>query len=368
MQILLAAVTTGFLIAFFINPVIIKFFKKRNLLDSPGRRKIHKEENPSMGGIAIFAGFFVAVTIWIPFEGFAEYKYVFAALSIIFITGVRDDILPLRPIYKLAGQLIAASMVVFLTDIRLTSMYGLFGINELPLVLSYGLTLFTVIVITNSFNLIDGLDGLAGSIALIVLISLGSWFFLTGATTLAIASFCLAGAVIGFLNFNWQPAKIFMGDTGALLLGFFFSLLAIKFIDANSGLESGSPFKFTATVSTAVCILIVPLFDTLRIIIIRLVKRQSPFRPDRNHTHHVLMRLGFSHAQTAMALAFANLLFIGLAFLGKNESDMLLLPIIVGICVMASLTLDFLIIKRVTTKNGKKKMSSMMFKPPRQIL
>ena len=180
MAIQLAAAITSFVIAFLIVPIIIKYSLKRNILDIPGRRKIHKKVTPSMGGIAIFCGFFISSLIWINFGMWSEIKFILVALFVIFFIGVRDDLVPLRAILKLIGQILAASLLIFLFDLRLHSFYGILGIYDLPDAVSYLLTIFTIIIITNSFNLIDGLDGLAGTIAIIAL-------FLAGAAIAALS-------------------------------------------------------------------------------------------------------------------------------------------------------------------------------------
>src|SRR5688500_16932673 len=184
----LAAAITSFVICFLIVPVIIKYSLKRNLVDIPGRRKIHKKVTPSMGGIAIFCAFFISSVIWIELIRWTEIKWILVALFVIFFIGVRDDLVPLRAILKLIGQILAASLLIFFFDLRIDSLYGILGITVLPDWLSYIVTIFTIIIITNSFNLIDGLDGLAGSIALIALFCFGTWFYLIGDTTFAILS------------------------------------------------------------------------------------------------------------------------------------------------------------------------------------
>ncbi|UII27943.1 undecaprenyl/decaprenyl-phosphate alpha-N-acetylglucosaminyl 1-phosphate transferase [Fulvivirga maritima] len=348
MTAILLAIATSFIITFLVIPVIIKYSKKKSkLLDTPGRRKIHKKITPSMGGIGIFSGFFVALLVWLPLEGFEYFKYILAGTGIIFLVGMRDDIVPLRPLNKLIGQLIASSIVVLFSGVRLHSLYGLFGINELNEVASYLLTIFTFIVVTNSFNLIDGLDGLAGTIATIALGSFGIWFYLIDQPWVALLALSVAGAVVAFLTFNWEPSKIFMGDTGALVLGFLFSVLVITFIDANYNLPVDSPFRFRASITSGICVVIIPLFDTLRIFILRLSKKQSPFAPDKNHIHHALMRLGMKHSQTALALGFLNIVYILLAIICMNVKDAVLLPILIIFSVVLSLTLDFLIIRKL---------------------
>ena len=148
-------------------PVFIKFFKRKNFLDDPGGRKIHTAKTPAMGGLPIFIGFAISILIWAPFEILREVKFVLSSLSIMFIIGFRDDLINLRAYQKLIGQVAAAMIIIAICDIRFTSLYNLFGLQEVPLAVSYALSLFTIIVITNAYNLIDGIDGLSGSVGII---------------------------------------------------------------------------------------------------------------------------------------------------------------------------------------------------------
>lgn len=316
---------TAFLVTFLMFPVFIKFFKRRNFLDDPGGRKIHTAKTPAMGGLPIFIGFCIAILIWAPFEVLRETKYVLSALSIMFIIGFRDDLINLRAFQKLFGQIAAALIIVSVCDIRLMSLYGLFGIGQVPIVISYVLSVFTIIVITNAYNLIDGIDGLAGSVGVIASLFFGIWFFLNEQTSFALISFGFAGGLLAFLNFNWAPSKIFMGDTGSLLIGFFLSIVTIKFIDSNYSVQVGL-YSFGGSIGTAMAILILPLADTARVFVKRVAKGKSPMHPDRTHFHHILLRLGCNHAQSTGVLVTVNVIFVLLALVLKNFSDAIVIP------------------------------------------
>jgi UDP-GlcNAc:undecaprenyl-phosphate GlcNAc-1-phosphate transferase len=344
----LAALFTSFAVTFLLIPIIIKYSLQKNLVDVPGRRKIHKTQTPSMGGIGVFIGFLVSILIWINLSAWNDIKFVAFALIIAFITGLRDDLVPLRPIYKLIAQIFAGLILVILLDMRLHSFYGLIG-GEWPLWISYLITIFTIIVITNSFNLIDGLDGLAGTIATCSLGAFGAWFFLMGDTVFAVLAFSMIGAILGFLYFNWQPAKIFMGDTGSLVIGLFLSICTVRFINLNDSLSDDSALHFEASIATAGSFIIVPLIDTFRIVVLRLLKRQSPFKPDKQHIHHAFLRLGMSHAKTSLSLGGIQLLFIllAIAFM-KLGGDRILLPSLLILTATLSIILDRLLINKVS--------------------
>jgi UDP-GlcNAc:undecaprenyl-phosphate GlcNAc-1-phosphate transferase len=346
MPIYLASIVTSFLISFLIIPVIVKYSHQRNIVDVPGGRKIHKKVTPSMGGIAIFLGFFLSSIIWINSSLWQDIKFLLVPFMIIFFTGLRDDLIPLKPLVKLAGQVTAAAFLLYFLDLRLHSFYGLFGLEEWPIWISYIVTVFTIIVITNAFNLVDGLDGLAGSIASAILLFYGIWYYSMGDSIFSVFCFSMLGAIIAFLLFNWEPSEIFMGDTGALVIGMMLAVVTIRFINLNFGLTNNSPVRFDSTISTAACLIIVPLLDTTRIIILRLSKRQSPFKPDKSHIHHAIMRLGFSHSKTTFTLVSIQIFFILLALVFKNIGDKILLPIVIVLAIIFSITLDRMIINK----------------------
>jgi UDP-N-acetylmuramyl pentapeptide phosphotransferase/UDP-N-acetylglucosamine-1-phosphate transferase len=190
-------------------------------------------------------------------------------------------------------------------------MHGFLGIYEIPHIASIIFTIFTIIVITNSFNLIDGVDGLAGSLGVLTTLVFGTYFYFAGQLTYSVMAFALSGSIIAFLIYNYSPAKIFMGDTGSLLLGLINSILVIKFINV-----AGNPavkFPVEASPAIGVAILMIPLFDTLRVFTLRIIDRRSPFSPDRTHVHHFLLDCGLNHRQVTLTCVAANIAFIILA-------------------------------------------------------
>ena len=302
----------SFLITFFAIPVIIQVAKDKKLFDEPDERKVHKAVIPTLGGLGIFAGFIIATLLGVPQSTSSELQYFVAAAIVVFFLGVKDDILVLSASKKFAGQLIAAGILIKFGGVYINNMHGLLGVYEIPNVASIVLSLFTIIVITNSFNLIDGVDGLAGSLGFLTTIIFGSYFFYIGELTYAVMAFALAGSLISFLIYNFSPAKIFMGDTGSLLLGLVNSILVIKFINLAGNPGVAMPIESAPAIGFA--ILMIPLFDTLLVFGLRILDRRSPFRPDRTHIHHFLLDLGLCHRNTSLICVAANILFIGIAF------------------------------------------------------
>ena len=309
---ILLCISIAFSITYLSIPVIISVANNKKLYDVPDARKIHDTPIPSLGGLAIFAGFVMASITIISFAQAPDFQYFFAAFLVIFFLGLKDDILDISPIKKFIGQVLAAFLIIYKGNIQIQSMHGFMGIDQLPPVFSIFFTYLTIIVIINSFNLIDGVDGLASSLALMAVVIFGIYFYEVDMQAYSILSFATAGALVAFLIFNFHPAKIFMGDTGSLMLGLINAILVIKFINvANSGVKIPVP----SAPAVGFSILMIPLLDTLRVFGIRIGHRRSPFSPDRNHIHHLLLDRGMSHSAVTLTLVGVNLIFIVLVYM-----------------------------------------------------
>jgi UDP-GlcNAc:undecaprenyl-phosphate/decaprenyl-phosphate GlcNAc-1-phosphate transferase len=344
---ILLSFITAFITSYYIIPSVINVSKVKHLFDEPGERRSHTESTPSLGGVAIFAGIIFSVIFWTPNTYFGDLQYMLCAFVVIFLIGVKDDIVPMAPKKKLVGQLIAAGILVFKAGLRIDSLHGFFGINTIPNWISILLTIFTIIVIINSFNLIDGINGLSGSISTIICLALGIWFFLVDRNGLSILAFAVSGAVVAFLCYNFTPAKIFMGDTGALLLGLVCSILIIKFMSVNAEITLiKHPFAFKDAPVVAIGILILPLFDTARVFTIRVIRGRSPFSPDRLHIHHLLVDYGLSHMQATGVLATATIVFMVLVFLLQGIGNLQLLVVVLGLATILSLSLQTVVEKK----------------------
>lgn len=334
---ILLSAALAFLITYFAIPVIIQVAKDKKLFDEPDERKVHKAVIPTLGGLGIFAGFIIGTLMGVPSGTSMELQYFVAAAIVMFFLGMKDDVLILSASKKFIGQLIAAGIVIRFGGVQITNMHGLLGVYQIPHMASLALSLFTIIVITNSFNLIDGVDGLAGSLGLLTTLVFGSYFFYIGQFTYAVMAFALAGSLISFLIYNFPPAKIFMGDTGSLLLGLVNSILVIKFINFAAAPEAILPLEAAPAIGFA--ILMIPLADTLRVFGLRLLDRRSPFSPDRNHIHHFLLDLGFSHRKITLTCVSANILFIALAIALRQMGT----TTVMGILLLSALTLVSLV-------------------------
>ena len=305
-MLLLVSILVATLVTFILLPVVIKISKSIDLLDTPDRRKVHSVSVPSLGGVGIFIGFVMSIGIALPLADLAEMKLFLAGIIITFLLGVRDDMASLQAKQKVSVQLLCAFLVVYFSGIELHGLYGIFGIDSLPYGLSSILSVFVIMALTNSYNLIDGIDGLAGSVAFVILSFFGWIFFQLGEMALATLCLSFSGALLAFIFFNWFPAKIFMGDTGSMMLGFVISVLAIQIMNKTSGVHILGGIKIEAPVGLAVGALILPIYDTFRVFIIRLVSGKSPLAPDRNHIHHALLKLGLNHAKATSLLLLVN--------------------------------------------------------------
>jgi UDP-GlcNAc:undecaprenyl-phosphate GlcNAc-1-phosphate transferase len=286
------------LVALFSVPSIIQISHSKKLLDEPNHRSIHAARTPRLGGLSIFAGFMSAITIFGEFGGGVQ--QLLAGCVIMFFIGIKDDIISISAFKKFFVQIVATGIVVFIGDMRVSSLQGFLGIYELETGISYAFTFLVIVGITNAINLIDGLDGLAGTIILVISLCFGT-FFCFYSIEYAFVAFCLAGGMVGFLRYNIYKARIFMGDTGSLVSGFVIAVMSVKFLEMNT---------VPSAPATAVAVLFIPVFDTLRAFTLRVCSGRSPFTPDRNHLHHRFLDMGLPQIMVVVLMIMLNLLVV----------------------------------------------------------
>ncbi len=324
----------AFFVSVFAIPSIIRVAHTKMLLDEPNGRALHLNSTPRLGGLAIFAGFISSLTLFGQLnKGIRE---MLAGAILIFFIGLKDDIAPVSVFKKIFVQLLVAGIVMFSGDIRISGFYGIMGIYDINAVYGYLMTFLCIIGITNAVNLIDGLDGLAGSVIILAGCFLGMGFFLFGGGAegiYAVAAFALVGAVLGFLKFNIRNAAIFMGDTGSLVSGFIISVLAIRFLEMN-------PFEYSPMYVIAV--LFIPIMDTLRVVILRILNGKSPFLADKNHLHHRLIDLGLRQPYVLALILGINLGAVGLVLIFKQLSNNDLLLILAGYALFVITIIELL--------------------------
>ncbi|MFK7946205.1 MAG: glycosyltransferase family 4 protein [Saprospiraceae bacterium] len=322
---------TGFIITYISIPSILDIAYKKNLFDIPDERKVHTRQIPSLGGVGIFIGVLISFTIWSTPETLAMigYKYILTSYLILFFMGLKDDLIIMNALPKLAIQ-IGVACILVAGDIRITDLHGIFGIHELNdsyVYLSYGLSVLFIVGITNAFNLIDGIDGLAGGLGGINCLTFGALMYVYEQYEYAILAFAIGGALLAFLRYNFSsyPKKIFMGDTGSLLLGLTVSILSIIFM--NTSAKSGA-LEIISPPIVVLGIIFIPVMDTLRVMIVRILDGRSPFAPDRNHIHHKFLDSGVTHKTASIALYTINIALV-ITVIAFANSDSLLLGVLI---------------------------------------
>ena len=328
----------SFLLTFYTIPTVVKISRRKNLMDEPGARSSHLRKIPNLGGISMFYSLAVCASIF-AFELFEMYKFLFASLVILLYIGVMDDIVVMRAYKKLFAQIVVTSLMVIGSDVRIRSFFGLFGIYELNYFFSVAMSIFTFIVLINAFNLIDGIDGLAGGYSILCSAMFGISYYRLGEYNypLVVLSGVIIGSVIGFLYFNlsnYRNNKIFMGDTGSMILGFLLAFTAICFIDIfiDKKLPEIPRYYLQSAPAIAMAILILPIIDTLNVFMIRICNGKSPLVADKNHIHHSLLKLGLTHRRSTAYILMYYLFIVSVAYFCRhiNVNVLLLIIVILG--------------------------------------
>ncbi len=307
-----------FIIAFVVSlstyPAIFRIAIAKRLMDEPGDRSVHSKMTPTLGGVGIFIALVVVITTIGALLDTKILLLVLGSLTLLFFLGLKDDLLVLSPRKKLLGQILAASLLIVFTDTRIMGLSGIFGLTIMPYWLSVSFTLFVYVLVINAYNLIDGVDGLAGCLAAAGSAAFAFLFVKTNDITMSTLTVATIGALIPFLRLNFsRRKKIFMGDTGSMIVGFIIAFSAVRFLSTAQSNPSAI-FNESAPI-LVLAIVFFPLLDTMRIFLIRLViLRKSPFSADQNHIHHRFLQLGFSHAQTTIYIVILNLLLIAFIY------------------------------------------------------
>lgn len=321
---------TAFVITLVLIPPVLFLVKKFQFFDLPNERKEHQEPKPTFGGIAILAGTLISLLIWFQFSYHPSFITFLISVLVLMGVGILDDLKDLAVRYKLILQVGVASLIT-IAGIRITSFGGLFGVGELNLLAQYTFTVLTIVGIINAFNFIDGIDGLAGGMGFMSLVTLGIFLTLSQDTAFALIAFALAGSLLAFLYFNFNPSRIFMGDTGSLVLGFVIAVLCVQLMKRNA--ITPSPIVPNIYVFTLGLVLI-PVFDSLRVFSIRLWKGQSPFSPDKTHIHHLITREGFSHGFATRILCIIHGFILILVYWIKNIQPEYQLLVMLGLMLL----------------------------------
>ncbi|MDD4646089.1 MAG: MraY family glycosyltransferase [Bacteroidales bacterium] len=335
-------VVTGIMV-----PPIVRVCKAKGMVAIPNGRTSHQGAVPTLGGVSIFASILFASSLFMPEDSAGESHYLQPAMVILFFFGMLDDLVGINPYKKLGGQILASLIAIVAANVRMTTLHGLFGVSELPYLVSVLISLFIFLAVINAFNLIDGIDGLASGLGIGISVVFGVWLTMLGRPAFAVLSFALTGSLIVFYGFNvfGKKNKIFMGDTGSMFIGFIFATLGIKIMCCP--VSPTIDMSISTIPVVVMSLMIIPIADTLRVIILRILRGQFPFHADRSHCHHDLLRLGFSHRRASTILVIANMVVFFMAISIKTIPVCLLGVLVLSagifICSVPRLWLKFVL-------------------------
>lgn len=319
--ILLFAFLFAALTIFLSIPPTIHFCKKYNLLDvANAQRKKHNGRIPILGGFNLFIALFISFSIFGTSYCISSFKYIFLSMFVLLIVGICDDIRSINPWVKLMAQLLAAVLVVIFGEIYITSLFGLFGVYDISLSTSYAISFFLILTIINGINFLDGINGLSTSLVCMLSVFFFIWFYMVDRHSLSLFSIILIGSSLSFLWYNWSPANIFLGDSGAMVLGLSLSILTISFLQIDHELlMTNSSFAIFQAPKLAIASLLLPLIDTSRVFFLRVWNGKSPLLADRNHIHHKFIDAGYSDTNTTLILLSVQL---GLILIALSTSHL----------------------------------------------
>ena len=325
----------SFILTYLTIPKIIGVVEHKRLMDDPNQRSSHKSRTPTLGGIAFFYCLIFSLFFIKDKAEHLEFIYLIPGLTILFIVGLKDDMVVLSPGSKLLAQVVAIAFILVNDSFGIESLNGFLNIYEIPYYLYLAIGGFLMLTIINSYNLIDGIDGLASIVGIVIMVIYTTIFYLSKEYFFALIAITMNACLMAFFGFNISSSKkIFMGDTGSLIVGFIISVLTLKFLALEPTAYGELPFLLENAPLIAISILIVPLFDTARVFAIRLANKRGPFSPDRNHVHHVLIDFwGLSHKQASFIIGCFNIIFVVLFIIlgskAKNTGMVIMLVSVV---------------------------------------
>ena len=345
----------SFLLGLIGMPVVIRIAKAKGFVVRPNKRMSHTGEVPNIGGLNIIFSFMLSYLLF-EYNQMTQSQFFLIGLFAIMSVGFIDDVLVLTPTAKLLGETLAGIALIGFADLRITHLHGIFGIGEIGIIPSYLISLFVLIAIINAVNLIDGIDGLASGLGILYCLFFAIYFGWAGETSWSILGICMIGALAVFFIYNvfGKREKIFMGDSGSLLLGYLLTAFVFHLCELNAYDLVPETLHMSAAPAVAICVLTVPIFDTIRVSLTRMKQGRSPFKPDKNHIHHLLLRTGLNHIQTTCVLLSVSLVFIGLAILGRNWNIWLLLFVDFALATGMTLILWRIINKKLYGSNAKR--------------
>ena len=339
----IASLASGFYLIGKVREVVIY----KELLDSPNDRSSHESSTPNLGGIAFYIILMISFYFSQPYDTSGTVMSIIPGLTILFIVGLKDDLIVLSALSKLIAQITAALFLVFHYKLNIENLHGFMGIEDMSDYVAAPIGVLIVVSIINAVNLIDGIDGLAATVGIIMFTVFGSLFYIAEKNFLFLTCVVMIGTLLAFLYFNLSiTKKIFMGDTGSMIIGFMLGLMSVRLLALDTATLEVLPFQYENLPYVVAAILIIPMFDTVRVFTIRILKKKSPFSPDRSHIHHVIIDYyKISHRRASFYIGLANFSFIMLfAFLAMRTNQWQLL-IIFSAVILAAIIFFFILNK-----------------------
>ncbi|MBR3123749.1 MAG: undecaprenyl/decaprenyl-phosphate alpha-N-acetylglucosaminyl 1-phosphate transferase [Prevotella sp.] len=323
------------ILVFMVHPLIIRLARKMQILDRPDTRKLQEYPIPVLGGVAVIWGIIVGAGVTSMFFNSNALFPSVVAITVMLYIGLADDILGLSAHVRLLYEIAVIGFVVWMYQTNMNDFHGLFGIHVLPSYLAYPLVFFAGAGIINSINMIDGVDGLSSGLCIMACLVFGIVFAFSHVGTMSVMCFLTAGALIPFFLHNvfGKQSKMFIGDSGTLMMGILMLIFTLHIVDKNSRVVY--TFPTMGVVAFTISVMSVPIFDTLRVMIARILKGISPFKADKSHLHHLFIEIGFSHVGTSLCVYILNGLNILLWFvtwqLGFGPTVQFLVVVAVGV-------------------------------------
>ena len=334
----------SFSVAYFALPSVIYVVKQKNLMDNPNERSSHKEKTPTLGGISFFVSIVFTLMVFRPFDIDQVGINILSGVGVLFFVGLKDDLVGVNPSTKMIGQIIATLMLFFSTDLKITTLDGFLNITDIPYWTSVFISCAIVMAIVNSYNLIDGINGSASMVGMVIFSGFAYVFYDAEMYYYFLLSILCIGFLLAFLRYNLSNKKrVFMGDTGSMIVGFILAVLAIKFFALDTTSLESAVINPANKVWVLLSIIFIPFFDTTRVFTTRIIRHGKPFKADRSHIHHVIIDyLKLSHAKASILLASINLsVFIVILCLNTYLSSLWLGILLTSIFIILSAMLFY---------------------------
>ncbi len=329
-------------------------------MDGPNLRSSHFDKTPTLGGVVFYISLIFGLFI-IHYIDLVDINFnILIGITILFFTGIKDDLVVLSPKSKVLAQLMAITFILIHPDLQIYTFSGFFGIYELPLLLTIIFSYLFIVFIINAYNLMDGIDGLASMLAIVIFSIYATFFYSIELDFYFLLCIVSVGFLIAFLPYNLSnKKKIFMGDTGSMIVGFLIGIMTLRFLTLNAAQFQKIQIKPESAFLIVLAILFFPVIDVVRVIMMRLINRRNPFSPDRCHMHHILVDKGLSHIKTSIILTISSVLVFIIVFLTGRYLNNFGLLILYGVIILFSFYILTLLDSNSLIRKYRKKIRSL---------